>query len=109
MKKQYYLTTKRGLFYYTLWENTNFLGNNPKSWYLFARDRAAVFATEQEAKEHKEVLLNRISKQGKDYIENHLKKYPSLIDDIPEHEMKIKKVLSTFSKLEISEKIIHIN
>jgi hypothetical protein len=108
MEAKYYLTTKKGLFYYSLWENSNFLGNNPRQWYLFARDRAAVFSTIEEAKEHKKVLLQRIAKQGADYINNHLKKYPQFESHIPEHENKIKRVLNYFNNLEISEKIISL-
>jgi len=109
MNKQFYLTTKKGLFFYSLWENSNFLGNNPKQWYLFARDRASVYRTKQDAIEDKNYLINRIKKQGNDYIENHLKKNNFPESEIIEHTKKIERVVKYFSSLQVTEKIQHIN
>jgi len=73
--------------------------------YLFSKDKAGVFESEAEAQEHKKHLIERILKQGQDYIETHLSKHSCFtVQDIEEHKAKIKKVVKYFEGLIIFEK-----
>ena len=84
--------------YNTLWENSNFLGDNPREWYSFSNKCYTFFHSPEEAEEHKQVLLDRIARQIEWHVE-YLNQHDTLRGHIPASIKRSQEVYSLFDSL----------